>query len=351
MVLIFDPVFPYLRWAKIEGGGLSEGRCSLNGPWLDRLIPGRAEAVETIGYLLYHGGEIVREPAGLICAQSLKGIERCVKFLPEHNDLTLKTVKECMRRFPHARHVLLCDTAFFVDLPEEVSTYAVPYDLRKKGIRRYGGQGLSHRWAWDKAGVLSAGRGSRAVSVFMGNYTNMVAIKDGKPQETSTGFTQVEGIISTVSCGDIDPTVIFQLHSTGMSFEAINRLLCKESGFSALAGKKTELSGILGKKASSKEIALRRIYCYNILKYLGGFISSLGGIDSLIFSGEEAEQDIPFIRELCGGLGFLDLKLKRAGASGNGAVFELSEKGSAAGVFFLKYNRWEVLCDWIKEVS
>ncbi len=353
MVLIFDPVFPYLRWAKIDGGLLSEGRCVLSNGRLDRFMPGIGcpDEVEAIGYVLYHGGEIVREPAGVICAQSLKKIEKCVKFLPEYNDLTLKTIKDCMRRFPGARHILLCDTAFFVDLPEEVSTYAVPYELRKNGIRRYGGQGLNHQWAWDEIKASYARNASCAVSIFLGNYTNMVAVKDGKARETSTGFTQVEGIISAVSCGDIDPTVIFQLHSTGMSFEAINRLLSKESGFSALAGKKIEFSDILGKRQGAKEIALRRIYCYNVVKYFGGFVSSLGKIDSLMFIGEDGGQSIPFIRELCGRFGFLGLKLKRSGTSGNGTVWELSRKDSAVRVFFLKYNRWGILSDWIKEVS
>jgi len=110
----------------------------------------------------------------------------------------------------------------------------------------------------------------------------MVAIRDGAAQEISTGFTSLEGIISKTGCGDIDPTVVFQLYSTGMSFKAINKLLSAESGFRALAGGKAGFSDILGKVDSPKEIALVEIYCYNVLSILAGlFLRLEGGCDSI----------------------------------------------------------------------
>lgn len=350
MILIFDPCPLYLRWCKIEDGNFLEGRCEFRHGWFDRVMQsiGKINGIEAIGYVLYHGGEIIKNSVEIISSDSIKKLEQCIKFLPEYNDLTFKISKYCIQKFPEIKHILFCDTAFFVNLPQEVSTYAVPYELRKKGIRRYGGQGLSHQWAWRQIKTLVDKNICNAVSVYLGNHTNMVAIKNGKAQETSIGFTNLEGIISTVSCGDIDPTVVFQLHSTGMSFKTINRLLSKESGFAALLGKKSGFSDILNRKRSSKEIALRKIYCYNILKYLGGFISSLGGANAIIFIGEEIDHAIPFIREICHRLKFLGLKLKRR-KSKSTIFFDLTTKDSLIKVFCLKYNKWEVLADWAKE--
>jgi acetate kinase len=235
-----------------------------------------------------------------------------------------------------------------VDLPPEVSTYAVPYELRKKGVRRYGGQGLLHQWAWDKVKASAEKNISKALSVYLGDYSNMVAVKDGLPRETSMGFTSVEGIISAVSCGDIDPTVIFQLYSTGMSFEAINSLLSKESGFTALLGRKAGFSDLLDAKRGAKEIALNKIYCYNILKYLGGFICALGGVDTLVFTGEEIKRGIPLVRRICENLGFLGLKLRPRHTAGKG-VISLTQRSSRIKVFCLEYDRWEILAQRFKE--
>jgi acetate kinase len=350
MILVFDPCPPYLRWYTIEDGNFSEGRCEFRHGCFDRIIQniGKINEIEAMGYVLHHGGEIIKNPVEIISSGLIKKLEQCIKFLPEYNDLTFKVTKYCIRRFPQAKHLLFCDTAFFVNLPQEVSTYAVPYELRKKGIRRYGGQGLCHQWAWKKIKELVDENIRNAVSIYLGNHTNMVAIKDGKARETSIGFTNLEGIISTVSCGDIDPTVIFQLHSTGMSFKTINGLLSKESGFTALLGKKSEFSDILNRKGSSKEIALREIYCYNVLKYLGAFISSLGKVDTIIFIGKEIDDTIPFIFEICRKLKFLGLKIKRR-KSENKIFFDLAATDSLIKVFCLEYNKCEVLADWIKE--
>jgi len=384
MILIFDPSLSYLRWAKInsrmprpkkqrlsgidtepfqppvlnpgnlcgeriKSGLFSEGRCRLEPGRLERIARDKSgEGPEAIGYLLYHGGDIIKNPVEEISFDSLGKIGECVKFLPEYNDITFKVIKYCLKRFPKAKHLLLCDTAFFVDLPPEVSTYAVPYELRKKGVRRYGGQGLLHQWAWDKVKASAETKVSKAISVYLGDYSNMVAVKDGLPRETSMGFTSVEGIISAVSCGDIDPTVIFQLYSTGMSFEAINRLLSKESGFTALLGRKAGFSDLLAVKRGPKEIALSKIYCYNILKYLGGFTSALGGADALIFTGEEIKCSIPLVRRICGNLGFLGLKLKPRHTAGKG-VISLTEENSTIRVFCLEYEKWGVLAQRLKE--
>lgn len=350
MILIFDPCPPYLRWCAIENGNFSEGRCEFRPGQIDEIIRnmGATNKLKAIGYVLYHGGEIINDPVEIISSGSIKKLAQCIKFLPEYNDLTFKISQYCIRRFPHVKHLLFCDTAFFVDLPQEVSTYAVPYELYEKGIRRYGRQGLCHQWAWNKIKKLIGKNIHNAISIYLGDCTTMVAMKDGKAKETSIGFTNLEGIISTVSCGDIDPTVIFQLHSTGMSFKTINGLLSKESGFTALLGKKSEFSDILSRKGNLKEIALREIYCYNILKYLGGFVSSLGKVDTIIFIGKEIEDAIPVIFEICHKLRFLGLEIKRR-KSKNKIFFDLTTKGSLIKVFCLEYNKWKVLADWIKE--
>ncbi|VTO26612.1 acetate kinase [Klebsiella pneumoniae] len=45
------------------------------------------------------------------------------------------------------------------------------------------------------------------------------------------GLTPLEGLVMGTRSGDIDPAIIFHLHDTlGMSVDAINKMLTKESG-------------------------------------------------------------------------------------------------------------------------
>ena len=87
---------------------------------------------------------------------------------------------------------------------------------------------------------------NKLISVYLGNHTNITAIRNGVPVETSIGFSPVEGILSANSCGDIDPTVIFQLYSSGISFQGINELPQQARVFlSLLLEKNKEIKKIL----------------------------------------------------------------------------------------------------------
>ncbi len=352
MILIFDPYPPFLRWYKEEDGNYREGKCAFDLGWFDKVIKdaGDIKEIESVGYYLYHGGEIIKDPAVKLNSAAVKKLEQCIKFFPEYNDLTFRVARRCIKELPSARHILLCDTAFFANLPPEASTYAVPYELLKKGIKRYGGNGLCHQWGWKKTKIFSDMPINKAISVYLGNHTDMAAIEKGGPRETSIGFTNVEGIISSTSCGDIDPSIIFQLHATGMSFATINRLLSHESGFTALLGKKSALSDILKNEKGAKEVALREIYCYNVSRYVGAFISVLGGTDAIIFISEEIKDTIPLVLEICKRFEFLGLKLKlKRNIGENKIFFDLATKDSLIKVFCLEYNKREVLTEWIKE--
>ena len=49
------------------------------------------------------------------------------------------------------------------------------------------------------------------------------------------GLTPLEGLVMGTRSGDIDPAIIFHLHDTlGMSVDAINKMLTKESGLLGL---------------------------------------------------------------------------------------------------------------------
>ena len=141
MILILDPDPPFVRWFLLGDGELVENALAFDASSDDRILShfDDRDAIEAIGYVLYHGGEIVMEGETAMTESSLRSVERCIPLFPEYNEITFKAAQQWMARFPGIPHFLFCDTAFFLDLPIEASTYAVPYELREQGIRRYGG--------------------------------------------------------------------------------------------------------------------------------------------------------------------------------------------------------------------
>ena len=328
MMLIFEPDPPFIRWHTIDNKRLSQYRVIFDTPCLEKIgrkiskINGEKSMV--FGYLLPNGGEEIGKPVSLLTDKSLIGMERCIKFLPESNNIIYEAASYLSKKFPDSRHVLFCDTAFFINLPEKASTYAIPYKLREKGIRRYGGYGLCHQWAWEETKRAFGKDVQKVISVYLGNPPNLAAIRNGMPVETTIGFTSVEGIPSLNACGDIDPTVVFQLHAEGMSFERINNLLSRGSGLSCLSNKASEV--------------LR----YHIVRYIGAFISILGGVDALVFTAEGIEETKDFILGICHLLDFLGFESRmRIRKTTNGVI--LSEDGSKIKGLCLKYDKRKIL--------
>ena len=182
------------------------------------------------------------------------------------------------------------------------------------------------------------------ISVHIGNQPNIAAIRGGRPLETSIGFTPVEGIPSSTTCGDVDPTIIFYLRWSGMTFEEISTLLSSESGLTGLMGRPCNVTDILSDPSDPNRSAAREILLYSLVKYIGAFTAILGGIDVLVFNTESPEDAADFIGEICRKLSFLGAKLPRTGV-GRGII---SSDDSAIQVLSLSYNRWAIMAHYVR---
>ncbi len=348
MILIFDSNPTQISWCKITNKNFLEGKCQLDERWtasFEKRIKDY-DKIKKIAYILHHGGEYVKKPVSYLTPRTLDRLKKCAKFLPEYNELTYRIANYFIKKIPTALHMMLCDTSFFLSLPEEAVTYAVPYKLRKKGVRKYGGFGLSHYWAYRQIEPLIKTHNKRAISVYLGNNTNMCAVENRNPVEISIGFTPAEGIPSVSTPGTIDPTIIFKLHSSGMSLKEINELLSHKSGLNTLLNKKYTLKEIINNRDGIKKNAAREIYCYNIVKYIGGYISSLGGVEAIAFFCESPDDYKNFIFKICKKLAFLGVKCK-ANVIQKQTVSELTKRGSKIKVYCLQYNKWKVLNQYI----
>lgn len=298
--------------------------------------------LQVIVHLLPHGGGMVRRPVQPLDGRLLEEITGAPGFLPEDSRLILSRAGRCLERFPGLRHVLLCDTAFFTALPEEAARYAVPCRLDREGFRRYGRDGLIHEWLWRQAASSRPGKVKRLISLRLGDHSSLAAIRDGRPVDTSVGFTPVEGLPSINASGDVDPTLVFQLHARGSSLEEILDLLSRRSGFSGYSGQPTGLLDLI-RRDTGPAHKLRRLFCYSLVKYLGAFLAVLDGADALAVSAECGWQAIELLMEICRSFHFMGIRTAVPPHRCGEEPVVLSRPDSSLPVIFFPMERWKIL--------
>lgn len=126
------------------------------------------------------------------------------------------------------------------------------------------------------------------------------------------GLTPLEGLVMGTRSGDIDPAIIFHLHdTTGMSVDAINKLLTKESGLLGLTEVTSDCRYVEDNYAT-KEDAKRAmdVYCHRPAKYIGAYTALMDGrLDAVVFTGGIGE-NAAMVRELSlGKLGVLGFEV------------------------------------------
>jgi acetate kinase len=246
--------------------------------------------VSVVAHRLVHGGEKFTEGT-LITDEVLSQIEALNPLAPLHNPVMVAGIREMRRLFPAVPHVVVFDTAFHHTLPPYAYLYGLPYELyEKKGVRRYGFHGSSHRYVALRAAQFLNRRPNelRLVSCHLGNGSSLCAVDHGRSVDTSMGFTPLEGLVMGTRCGDLDPGVIGFLERTeNLTGAQVDEMLNKKSGLLGLSGISSDMREIL--KAADQEnrralIALKT-FCYRVRKYIGAYVAALGGIDAVIFTG------------------------------------------------------------------
>ncbi|MFC3396209.1 acetate kinase [Brenneria rubrifaciens] len=257
-----------------------------------------------IGHRIVHGGEKFTQSA-IINDDVLQGIKDSIPFAPLHNPAHLIGIEEALKSFPSLadKNVAVFDTAFHQTMPEESYLYALPYKLYKDHhIRRYGAHGTSHYYVTQEAAkVLNKSVDElNVITCHLGNGGSVTAVRNGKCVDTSMGLTPLEGLVMGTRSGDIDPAIVFHLHdSLGMSVDAINKLLTKESGLLGL----TEVTSdcrYVEENYATKEDAKRAmdVYCHRLAKYVGSYSALMEGrLDAVIFTGGIGE-NAAMVRDL-----------------------------------------------------
>lgn len=273
------------------------------------------DEIEAVGHRVVHGGSAFSKTA-IITTEVKDKIKQLFDLAPLHNPANLEGIIVAEAIFNLAKQVAVFDTAFHQTIPVVAHKYAIPnYLLTENKIRVYGFHGTSHKYVSENAihylKQNSLNKGSKIITIHLGNGCSMTAIKDGKSIDHTLGFGPMNGLIMGTRSGDVDQSVIFYLVNTlGYSLEAVNTMLQKQSGMLGLTGysdlRDIEANAENGNADCQLALAMN---AYRIKKYIGSYTAVLNGLDAIIFTAGIGENS-SYIRKLvCTDMDYFGIEL------------------------------------------
>jgi len=268
--------------------------------------------IEAVGFKTVHAGKIKKTT--LLNDEVIKVMEEYSCVVPAHNPPYIKAIKKFKEIIPKTPLVGVFETYFHHNMPEHVHLYGTPYEwYEKHDIRKYGFHGASHRYASEKSSeILNLDLNkSKIITCHLGGSSSITAVKNGISIDTSMGFSTQSGVLMGNRVGDFDLFIIpYIMKKESLSFQEVIDILVKKGG---LLG----VSGISGDERDLEEISNNnyragitlKSFVYNIIKYIGSYITIMNGVDIISFSGGIGENSPKIRKEICNGLKLFKISL------------------------------------------
>jgi len=278
--------------------------------WLPAALAPWSEAIVLAGHRVVHGGKGFTVPVRLE-PRVLAALAEMVPLAPLHNGPALRVMRWLAAHRPDLEQWACFDTAFHATLPAEATTYAIPADWRRQGLRRFGFHGLSHQHVAEVVAArmpqVTTAPALRLISCHLGAGCSLCAIAGGRSVDTTMGFTPLEGLVMATRCGSVDPGLLLHQLRRGLSVKELDEALNGRSGLlglSELSGSMQELRAAAAAGHGGAQLAIG-VFRHQLLREIGAMAASLGGVDVLAFTGGIGEHDQELREEVVAALSWL----------------------------------------------
>ena len=261
--------------------------------------------LDAVGHRIVHGGAHHVSPE-VVTPALLDDLKTLIPFAPLHMPGGIEGIEAVAARHPKLPQVACFDTAFHRGMPERAQRFPIPRELWDTGIRRYGFHGISYEYIMQ---ALGAEVPPRLIIAHLGNGASMAAVLNGRPHDTTMGFTPAGGFMMGTRPGDLDPGVIlYLLAQKGYDAARLGELVNLKSGLLGVSGVGSDVKTLLDMRAKNFDAAQAiEMFCYQIKKTIGALTAALGGLDLLVFTGGIGEHAAAIRAEVCDGLAHLGL--------------------------------------------
>jgi len=265
--------------------------------------------IVAVGHRVVHGGMDYSTPA-VLNESVLHKLEKLCPLAPLHQPHNLKAIRAVHDINPNLLQVACFDTAFHHTQLENELLFALPRELRDKGIRRYGFHGLSYEYI---ASVLPDYVGDdadkRVIVAHLGNGASMCAMQNRQSVSTTMGFTALDGLPMGTRCGALDPgVVLYLIGELGMTTNQVTELLYRESGLLGLSGMTNDMRKLLANNNANAKRAVD-FYIHRIKREIGALTAVMDGLDVLVFTAGIGANASPIRQGVCDGLKHLEIEI------------------------------------------
>jgi acetate kinase len=276
-----------------------------DGPLAERGLVG-------FGHRVVHGGPDLDAPV-VVDAPTLARIEALEPLAPLHNPPAVAVLKALAARFPNLPHVACFDTAFHRGHPAVADRFAIPDELYRDGVRRYGFHGLSYEYI---AGALAEQAPAialrRVVVAHLGSGASMCALAGGRSVDSSMGFTALDGLPMGTRPGSLDPGVMLWLQKQkGWTVDRVEHFLYAECGLKGLSGVSNDMRMLLASEAPLARLAVE-YFVYHVARTAAALAADMGGIDGLVFTAGIGERSAEIRGRVLRRLGWFGFSLDEA---------------------------------------
>ncbi len=270
--------------------------------------------VNAIGHRVVQGGAKY-DRSVVITDEVIADIEAYKALAPLHNPPALQGIEAATATFgKDITQVAVFDTAFHQTMEPKAYMFGLPYEYYEKyGVRRYGFHGTSHRYVSARCcELLGKVEGTRIITCHIGSGSSFAALKDGKVVDTTMGMTPLDGFMMGTRSGGFDPSVVtFLMEKEGLTPKQMDDIMNKKSGMFGISGgfnDDRDISAAMDKGDARSKLAWD-MRTYQIVKYIGGYVAALGGLDALVFTAGVGENQPKLRAEVIEALGYLGMKV------------------------------------------
>ena len=246
------------------------------------------DEIGAVGHRVLHSGEDFKHSV-VINDEVIKICEKNAELGPLHMPGNIACIKSCREVMKGVPMVAVFDTTFHSTMPAKAYMYGIPYEVYDQyKIRKYGFHGTSHKFVSEETIKLLGDKSAKIIVCHLGNGSSISAVKDGKCQDTSMGFTPLEGLVMGTRSGDIDPAAVDYLRvKLGLKPDEVVNYLNKKCGMLGISGFSSDMrdcTEAMEKGDIRAKLAIEMV-AYRVKKYVGSYIAVLGGVDAIVFTG------------------------------------------------------------------
>lgn len=297
----------------------------------------------SVGHRIVHGGDRFDGPVAIDDA-TLAAMAELVPLAPLHQPQGVRLIQAIRHLRPGLLQTASFDTAFHRSQSDLVRRFAIPRAFFDQGVKRYGFHGLSYQYvAGELARRFPALKRGRVVVAHLGSGASLCALHDGVSQDTSMGFSTLDGVPMATRCGALDPGVVLHLMGPGgLSLEEVEDLLYHRSGLLGVSGFSADARQLQASDQPEAREALA-LFALRIAGEVARLATSLKGLDALVFTAGIGEHQPQVRAAVAEHLAWLGLRLDPQANDRHDAV--ISAPGSAVTVLVVPTDEEQVIAN------